>query len=112
MSFGIQGSPYPHERKHSFYFPFHIGNELQNMARPLQGRLHVFIAKLRHESGICRPLQLCMQDVAELGIATNIQLGKDTSKMPCSFKTIHIEVKVCYTMILPRALSLDVIKYN
>lgn len=58
------------------------------MAGPLQGRLLVFTVKVRHDmSGICRNLQDApSQDVAELGIGTNIQLGKDTNGVSCSFK--------------------------
>lgn len=56
------------------------------MAGPLSGRLHMFTAKLRYEmSGICRHLQLCIQDVAEFGTTTNTQLGKGTNRMFWSF---------------------------
>lgn len=65
---------------------------------------------------ICRHLELRIQDVVELGIATNTQLGKDTSGMHCSFKimwsALHIELQVCFTMILARIQSLDLMKYN
>lgn len=53
----------------------------------LQGRL--VISKLRCEMpDICRHLELLIQDVVEVGRATNTQLGKDTSGMHCSFKIL------------------------
>lgn len=86
----------------------------------LQGRLHVVTSKLRCEMlDICRHLELRIQDVVEVGIAKihsleRTPVGCTVPLRYCGLlsTSFHTELQVCFTMILARLQSPDLMKHN